>query len=185
MKTRIAKVISLISILSILCLMVASCSTGNNPDYVLMCGEDNGLVAAYRAYFILDDKTVKEINEDRYNGLVSRSGSYKLINHDTYTFDAEAKSSNASKWVYTESQYDTEKYDTDKLIKYLKKMDVYYTGDIDIQIATFDSYTVIEVFDVDGESGSNITTAVFKGGSMVEMQNGASLESLWKVYKLT
>ena len=71
-----------------------------------------------------------------------------------------------------------------KPVKYLKKMDVYYTGDIEIQIATFDSYTIIEVWDVDERTITDITTAAFKGNTMVDLQNGASLESLWKVYKL-
>ncbi len=183
MKTRITKIVSLISIVSILCLMVASCSTGKKPDYLLMCGEDNGLVAAYRAYFSLDGTTVKKIHEDHFNNLVSRGSDYELINYTTYSFTADAPSSNASKWVFTESQYNTEPYDVDQLIKYLKKMEVYYTGDIEIQIATFDSYTVIEVWEVDGRTVNDITTAAFKGNSMVDLQNGATLESLWKVYK--
>ena len=140
MKTRITKIVSLISILSILCLMVASCGSNSKPAYLLMCGEDNGLVAAYRAYFSLDGTTVQKVHEDRFNNLVGRSGDYTLINQTTYSFTAEAKSSNVSKWVFTESQYDKETYDVDQLIKYLKKMEVYYTGDIEIQIATFDSY---------------------------------------------
>ena len=184
MKTRITKIVSIISILSILCLMVASCGSNSKPAYLLMCGEDNGLVAAYRAYFSLDGTTVQKVHEDRFNNLVERSGDYTLINQTTYSFTAEAKSSNASKWVFTESQYDKETYDVDQLIKYLKKMDVYYTGDIEIQIATFDSYTIIEVWDVDERTITDITTAAFKGNTMVDLQNGASLESLWKVYKL-
>lgn len=184
MKTRITKIVSIISILSILCLMVASCGSNSKPAYLLMCGEDNGLVAAYRAYFSLDGTTVQKIHEDRFNNLAVRSDDYTLINQTTYSFTAEAKSSNASKWVFTESQYDKESYDVDQLIKYLKKMEVYYTGDIEIQIATFDSYTIIEVWEVDERTITDISTAAFKGNTMVDLQNGASLESLWKVYKL-
>jgi len=115
---------------------------------------------------------------------LGRSGDYTLINQTTYSFTAEAKSSNASKWVFTESQYDKESYDVDQLIKYLKKMEVYYTGDIEIQIATFDSYPIIEVWEVDERTITDISTAAFKGNTMVDLQNGASLKSLWKVYKL-
>ena len=111
MKTRITKIVSIISILSILCLMVASCGSNSKPAYLLMCGEDNGLVAAYRAYFSLDGTTVQKVHEDRFNNLVGRSGDYTLINQTTYSFTAEAKSSNASKWVFTESPYDKETYD--------------------------------------------------------------------------
>ena len=182
MKTRITKIVSILSILSILCLIVASCSSSDKPGYVLMCGEDNGLVAAYRAYFVLDGTTVQEIREDRYNNLL-KTNEYSLINQTTYNFTADAKTSNASKWTYTESQYDTETYNTDKLIKYLKKMNVYYTGDIYIQIAEFDSYTVIEVWNTDGDTITDITTGLFKGSSMVDLQNGVTLKSLWKVYK--
>ncbi|MBQ5768550.1 MAG: hypothetical protein IIV94_06700, partial [Clostridiales bacterium] len=90
MKTRITKIVSLISILSILCLMVASCGSNSKPAYLLMCGEDNGLVAAYRAYFSLDGTTVQKVHEDRFNNLVGRSGDYTLINQTTYSFTAEA-----------------------------------------------------------------------------------------------
>ena len=185
MKTRITKIVSIISILSILCLMVASCGSNSKPAYLLMCGEDNGLVAAYRAYFSLDGTTVQKVHEDRFNNLVGRSGDYTLINQTTYSFTAEAKSSNASKWVFTESQYDKETYDVDQLIKYLKKMEVYYTGDISIQIATFDSYTIIEVWNVDGTTISDITTGIFKGNSLISQPNKESLKSLWKIYKRT
>ena len=184
MKTRITKIVSLISILSILCLMVASCSSGNKPTYVLMCGEDNGLVAVYRTYLEVNGTTLNEIREDRYNNLI-KSGGYTEINYTTYTFTAVAKSSNASKWTYTESGYDKELYNVDKLIKYLKKMDVYYTGDISIQIATFDSYTVIEVWNVDGNTVTDITTGIFKGNSLISQPNKESLKSLWKIYKRT
>ncbi len=185
MKTRITKIVSLISILSILCLMVASCSSGNKPAYVLMCGEDSGLVAVYRAYFELNGTTVQEIKEDRFNNII-RTNEYTMVNQTIYSFTADAKSSNASKWTFTESGYDEELYNVDKLIKYLKKMDVYYTGDIYIQIAEFDSYTLIEVRSMDGNTILDTTTGLFKGSSLVNVQNGTkNLKSLNDVYKRT
>lgn len=185
MRTRVTKIVSLISLLSILCLMAVSCSSGNKSSYVLMCGEDNGLVAAYRAYYELDGTTVKEIREDRFNNLVTKTDDYKLINQTTYNFTADAKSSNASKWTITESGFDEELYDIGKLVKYLKKMDVYYTGDIYIKVSVFDSYTVIEVQRLDGNTITDITTGLFKGSSMIKLQKGEMLKSLWKVYKRT
>ena len=165
--------------------MASSCSAGNKSAYVLMCGEDNGLVAAYRAYFELDGTSVKEIKEDRFNNLV-RTNEYTVIGQTTYVFTADAKSSNASKWTFTESGYDKELYSVDKLIKYLKKMDVYYTGDIEIKIMEFDSYTLIEVRSMDGNTITDITTGLFKGSIKVNVPSGdKNLKSLRDVYKRT
>ena len=79
MKTRITKIVSLISILSILCLMVASCGSNSKPAYLLMCGEDNGLVAAYRAYFFLFVTTVQNVHYNIFNNLVERISAQTLI----------------------------------------------------------------------------------------------------------
>lgn len=184
MGAKIGKITVLITVISVFCLLAVSCGSSRKPEYVLVAAEDNGLVAAYRAYFELDGTTVSEIHEDRYKALVLRNSDYKAINYTTYTFNAEAKSSNVSKWTYTESGYDLELFDTDKLIKYLKKMNVYYTGDIYIQIAAFDKYTLIEVWNTENNAILDISTAIFRNGQMVDNPKGVSLKSLRTVYKL-
>ena len=164
--------------------MAVSCSSSNIPDYVLTAGEDNGLVEAYRAYFELDGKSVKEVREDRYNNLVLRSdGAYNLIEQTTYSFSVEAGSTNADKWTITENPSDKETYDIKKLVKFIKKMQVYYTGDLSIQVSEFDSYTVIEIRKTDGNTVTDIKTGLFKNSSLVKLPDGLTLKSLRKVYK--
>ena len=164
--------------------MAVSCSSSGIPAYVLTAGENNELVESYKAYFELDGKSVKEVREDRYNNLVLRSdGAYNLIEQTTYSFTAEAGSTNADKWIITESSSDKETYDMKKLVKYLKKMQVYYTGDLSIQVSAFDSYTVIEVRKNDGNTVTDVKTALFKNSSLVKLPDGLTLKSLKKVYK--
>ena len=184
MGVRIRKITGLITVISIVCLLTVSCGTSGKPSYVLTAGEDNGLVAAYRAYFEIDGNTVNEIQEDRYRNLILKNSDYMAVNYTTYIYNVDAKSSNVTKWSYTESGYDTELYNTDKLIKYLKKMDVYYTGDVYIQIMEFDKYTLIEVQNKEGSTVVDISTALFKNGMMVNNPKGVTLKSLDKVYKL-
>ena len=63
-------------------------------------------------------------------------------------------------------------------------MQVYFTGDINIQIIEFDNYTVIEVRQIKDDVIVDVQTGLFKYNSMVELPEEITLKSLWKVYKL-
>ena len=60
MGTRIARTISVITILSVLCMLLTSCGEKKMPAYVLEANENSGIVQAYNAYFELDGNSLKE-----------------------------------------------------------------------------------------------------------------------------
>ncbi|WP_034450328.1 hypothetical protein [Butyrivibrio sp. AE2032] len=181
MKTKIVKTICTVMALMLMCLMAVSCGTKSEPAYVLEASVNNGLVESYKAYFELNGKTVSEVREVRFKNLVNGSSSnYKEIEKTTYTYTAVATTSNASDWRYTQERA---AYDTAKLIKYLKKMEVRYTGNVEITISEFDDYVLIEVRLYDGHTPIDVSTGLFKNDKLVKLPNGISLQSLAKVYK--
>ena len=183
MKSRITKFICTMLALSFVCLFISSCGSKSSPAYVLEAGQDNGLVASYRAYFELDGTSIAEVREIRFNNLLEGSVEYAEISHNTYNFDAFAQSSNASDWQYTQNPNDKAAYDVSKLIKYLKKMGATYTGNIHIQVTEFDEYTAIEVQNIKDNTIGDISTALFRRNTKINFPSGLSLQSLWKVYK--
>ena len=185
MRTRILRTISVITILSLLCMMLASCGEKHKPAYFLEAGEDNGLVAAYRAYFELEGNSVKEVKEVRYDLLITGADClYKQISFKSYSFKASSQTKSPADWSYTESSHDKAKYNKDTLVNFLKKMDVNYTGDMKISIMEFDSYTLIEVQNVSGSTVLDTTAAIFNNKKMLSTPSGDTLKSVWKVYKL-
>ena len=185
MRTRILRTISVITMLSLLCMMLASCGEKHKPAYFLEAGEDNDLVAAYRAYFELDGNSVKEVKEVRYDLLITGADSlYKQISFKSYYFKASAQTTGPADWSYTESPHDKAKYNKDTLIDFLKKMDIDYTGDLQITILEFDNYTLIEVQNVSGSNVLDTTAAIFNNKKMLSTPSGDTLKSVWKVYKL-
>lgn len=185
MKLGLIKALLVVAGFSIILMLFLSVGVGKQPDYFLFAAEDNDLVEAYRSYFELTDTSVKKVKENNYNArILSKNTKYYELEQTTYSFDAHAYSSNPSKWEYTQNPDDKYTYDQNKLVKRLKNMQVYFTGDINIQIIEFDNYTVIEVRQIKDDVIVDVQTGLFKYNSMVELPEEITLKSLWKVYKL-
>lgn len=183
MGTRIAKIISVITILSVVCMLLASCGNKKMPAYVLEATEDSGIVQAYKAYFELDGNSLKEVRQIRYENLVERTSNYTLINFQTYSFKASSTNGNPSDYVYTQSNQDTMAFDKATLIKYLRKMGVFWTGEIQIQMTEFDGYIILEAWHTDGGTVKEIKTGLFRNSKYIELPKDSSLKSVNKVYK--
>lgn len=185
MKSWIIRTSIVLAGISIFLLIILFASMGKQPEYFLLAAEDDDIVEAYRAYFELNDTMIKMVKVDNYNArILSRNTKYYELEQTTYSFEAYAHSANPSKWEYTQNQFDKEDYDQEKLIKYLKMMKVFYTGDVNIQISEFNNYTVIEVQNIKEEEIVDIKTGLFKNNSIIELPEGITLKSLSKVYKL-
>lgn len=185
MGARIRKTSGIIVLVFIICMISASCGLIRRPAYVLIAGENDDIVESYKAYFEVDNYTVRDIKEDRYKNLILKTkDEYMLIEQNTYTFSTKAKSSNVSKWTIKENIEDENDYDIEKLKKYLGKMNNEFWGDINIQLAEFDDYTVIEIQNFENDEITGISTALFKNGQLIALPEGVTLKSLKYVYKL-
>ena len=185
MRARIIRIISVITVLSVMCLLLSSCGEKKKPAYVLVAGEDTGIVSSYEAYFELNGSSVKEVKEVRYDNLIMKSSDYSLINQKLYHFSVTSNSSNPSNFVYTQSGYDKETYDNATLIKQLKKMGIFWTGSIQIIIYEFEGYTIVEAQHLDGNTLLETETGLFRNGRLINLPQEISLKSISKVYKKT
>ena len=183
MGTRIAKIVSVITILSVVCMLLSSCGDKKMPAYVLEAGEDAGLVQVYDAYFELDGYSVKEVRQVRFENLVERTDSYRLINVLNYNFDAYSTNGNPSDYDLKQSSLDRMPFDKATLIKFLRKLGVFWTGDIKIQLSEFDSYIILEARHTDDNAVTDIKTGLFRNGKLVELPKESSLKSVNKVYR--
>lgn len=183
MGTRIAKIISVITILSVVCMLLSSCGNKKMPAYVLEASEDSGIVQAYKAYFELDGNALKEVRQVRYENLVERTDKYTQISFQTYSFKASSTNGNPSDFVFTQNSHDTMAFDKATLIKYLRKMGVFWTGEIQIQMTSFDGYIILEAWHTDGGSATEIKTGLFRNGKYIELPKDSSLKSVTKIYK--
>ena len=71
------------------------------------------------------------------------------------------------------------------LIKYLRKMGVFWTGEIEIQITEFNDYVILEAAHTDTEDITEVKTGLFRSSKYIELPKGSSLRSVNKVYKKT
>lgn len=185
MGTKIAKIISVITILSVLCMLLTSCGQKKMPAYVLLASEQSGLVQAYDAYFELDGNSLKEVREVRFENLVERTDNYKTIKFLSYNFNAYSTNGNPSDYSYEQSSLDTMPFEKATLIKYLRKMGVFWTGEIEIQITEFNDYVILEAAHTDTEDITEVKTGLFRSSKYIELPKGSSLRSVNKVYKKT
>ena len=183
MGTKIARIISIITIVSIVCLLISSCDKRKQPAYFLEACEDNGLVQSYRAYFELDGNLLQEVKQVRYESLIGRTNNYEQINYVTYNVKAVSTNGNPSDYVFSQSSLDKDVFDKPTLIKCLRKMGVFWTGDIEIRIMEFDSYMVLEADHTDDSTVTEIKTGLFRNGKYIEPPKEASLKSLTNIYK--
>ena len=80
MRARITKIVSVITVLSVMCLLLASCGDKKKPAYVILTGESSGLVSNFNAYFELNGNNIEEVREIRYDNLILRNDDYSYIN---------------------------------------------------------------------------------------------------------
>ena len=185
MGTRIARFISVITILSVVCIFLTSCGEKKLPAYVLLASEQSGLVQAYEAYFELDGNSLKQVRQIRFENLVERTDHYSLINFESYNFKAISTNGNPSDYTYEQSSLDTMSFDKATLIKYLRKMGVFWTGEIQIQITEFNDYVILEAAHTDTNNMTEVRTGLFRSSKYIELPKGSSLKSISKVYKKT
>ena len=182
MGTKSARIISIITILAIVCVFVSSCGNKKEPAYVLEAHETAGLVND-DAYFELDGNTIKAAKLIRYENLVQRTNDYKEIKIQTYSFKAVSTNGNPSDYVYTQSPSDSMAFDKSSLIKDLRKMGVFWTGDIQIRIAEFDGYVIVEAGHSDNNKITEYKSGLFRNGKYIEPPEDSMLKSVTKVYK--
>ena len=182
MGAKIARIISIITIVSIVCLLISSCDKRKQPAYFLECREDSGIVQSYNAYFELDGNSLKEVKQIRYEGLIERTSNYQQITYQTYNIKAVSTNGNPSDYVYTQSSTDTIAFEKPTLIKNLRKVGVFWTGEIQIKLTVFDGYMVLEASHTDG-SVTEYKTGLFRNGKYIEPPKDSSLRSLTTVYK--
>ena len=183
MGTKIARIISIITIVSIVCLLISSCDKRKQPAYFLEAREDTSIVQSYRAYFELDGNSLKEVKQIRYDTLIGRSNNYQEISYQTYNIKAVSTNGNPSDYVYTQSPTDKIAFDKPTLIKNLRKVGVFWTGDIQIRLTVFDGYMILEASHTDGNSVTEYKTGLFRNGKYIEPPKDSSLKSLTNVYK--
>ena len=182
MGTKTAKIISIVTILFIVCVLFCSCGGNKEPSYFLVAQEISGLVKD-EAYFELDGNSVKAAKTVRYDNLIQRTNHYKEINIQTYSFKAVSTNGNPSDYVYTQNPSDAMAFDKPTLIKDLRKMGVFWTGEIQIKLYAFDSYVIVEAGHTDGGTVTEIKTGLFRNGKYIEPPKDSDLKSIYKVYK--
>ena len=96
MGARIARIISVITILSVFCMLLTSCGNKKMPAYVLEASEASGIVQVYNAYFELDGNSLKEVKLVRFENLIQRTNAYAPISFQTYSFKADSTNGNPS-----------------------------------------------------------------------------------------
>lgn len=183
MGARIARIISVITILSVFCMLLTSCGNKKMPAYVLEASEASGIVQAYNAYFELDGNSLKEVKLVRFENLIQRTNAYAPISFQTYSFKADSTNGNPSDFVFTQSPTDSMSFDKPTLIKFLRKMGVFWTGEIQIRMTGFDGYIILEAWHTDTNSVTEVKTALFRNGKYIELPKDSSLKSLDKIYK--
>ena len=183
MGTRITRIISVITILSVVCMLLSSCGNKKMPAYVLVASEDSGIVQAFNAYFELDGNSLKEVRQVRYENLVERTNNYTQISFQTYSFKASSTNGNPSDYVFTQDSHDSIAFDKGTLVKYLRKMGVFWTGEIQIRMTAFDGYIILEAWHNDGGAVSEIKTGLFRNSKYIELPKDSSLKSVAKVFK--
>ncbi len=165
-------------------LVLASCSSGKKPDYLIMAARDNGFVPAYRAYFAVEGDSIRKISSSRYDDLILGKSDYKMFNETYYTFDVTAETGDPAEWEYVPNPYIEEHYDEDLLIGQLKETGVSYTGDIYIVITEFDDYTVFQVTNLEDSTWKDTTYAWFRDGRLLDLPKNIELDSLDRFYRL-
>ena len=184
MRKGIIRTVSVVVMLSLACLMLASCGEKPRPDFVLEARVDEDLVASYRAYFELNSNSVREVKEIRYKVLIlDDETEYSEIGYDTYSFKAKAITKDPTGWTITEDPANKETYGTDTLVKLLNKMRPPLIGDLDIRLYTFDNYTIFEVSKIEDSEVVDISTAVFYKTRLIKKPDSVSLKAFSKVYK--
>jgi len=183
MRARITKIVSVITVLSVMCLLLASCGDKKKPAYVILTGESSGLVSNYNAYFELNGNNIEEVREIRYDNLILRSDDYTLLEFTTYNFEATSTTGNPSDFFYLQKAGDVAAFDKSTLIKDLKKMGVFWTGAMNITIYEFDGYRIVEAKHVEGTEVLEIITGLFRNGKQLSLPGQDTVKSLQKVYK--
>ena len=184
MGTKIAKIISIVTILSVVCVLFCSCGEKKEPAYFLEAQETSDLVTN-ETYFELDGNSVKAARDIRYENLIKRTNHYQEINIQTYSFKAVSTNGNPSDYVYTQNTADSMAFDKHTLIKDLRKMGVFWTGEIQLKLYAFDSYVIIEAEHTDGGTVTEFKTGLFRNGKYIEPPKDSDLKSIYKVYKKT
>ena len=85
------KTILCMSVLLIASLCLTSCGKDTtSPDYLLEGARDNGFVAAYRAYFAIDDNNITKISKKKYENFIyyDKIDNYDPVPKTYYRFEA-------------------------------------------------------------------------------------------------
>ncbi len=180
-------IISIISIVFAACVFMTSCGANeSNPEYLLEGARDNGFIAAYRAYFAIENNRVSEISKTKYEDYIykDKEDHYKIVPQLYYSFEVNAKTNDPSDWEYEQRKYNDEVYDIEILKKQLLDMGISYEGKIDIQIMEFDEYYLIEVTSMEDDSTIiDSKYAIFNNGEKLPMADDIDLSSIRDIHK--
>ncbi len=181
-KTKILKMISVVS--TMLVVLTACGVNSSKPEYLLEGARDNGFIAAYRAYYAINDDTVKKISKRKYEKYVYREKAYEHQGTTYYSINTTATSKDISAWEFEQNQYDDKTYDKQTLIDQLGAMGIEYEGKMYILVTVFDDYEIYEVKSL-GENDMILDSkyAVFHNGNMLTMEGDPDLSSIRSIYR--
>lgn len=154
------------------------------PKYLFEAGADNGLIAAYRAYFTLDGEELKLIKEKEFYSLL-RENKYKSFTPYHCSVDVTTNDGDIRTWKYRQDY--GEKYDVEKLFPLIEELDVERTEYFFIEITEFDGYQLAAVHNT-AEDGHGLALGrregVFKDGKRMAISPKIRVGSYRMFYKL-
>ena len=156
----------------------------NESKYYICARRDNGFIPAYRAYFFIEGKKIKRVSKIRYEHCVifgKRAHDYKGFSPSHYTFNIKARNNNPSEWKIEQDKYQQERYDTDALVKLLKKAEITLKGYIQLILHEFDGYQLVHMSQTDQEGhGTRLgdQSLFFRDGTQIKIGKRIRLDDV-------
>jgi hypothetical protein len=177
--TRFKRVISAVLVMSMICIMFASCS--NQPaDLLFRCSD---IMGNNEKYYSVTGDQLQEISAFFYYNPVggSMSDYVKVEQTYMYLFEVKTNGSALSEWEYEQSIDDPKAYDQELLINELDKLNVSGLNVTSVLIYEFDEYKTIQVAYIDGTSYFYSTALLYKE-NMIDIPDGVELDLFREAY---
>ena len=156
------------------------------PKYLFEAGADNGLIAAYRAYFTLDGEELRLIKEREFDSLLRENrDKYKSFRPYHCSIDVTTNDGDMRSWQYRQDY--GEKYDIEKLYPLIEEMNVERTKYFFVQLTEFDEYQLVYMCNTDQDGHGLVLgkrEAVFKDGKRIEISPKIRVGSYRTFYRL-
>jgi len=161
------------------------------PKYYMCARRDDGFIAAYRAYFILQGRKIQKIRGLRYNYTViysKKANDWKSFSPTHVVFNIKAKNTDPAGWKIEQNKYDRVRYDRNALTELLSKVQIRLRGYIQLVLHEFDGYQLIDMTQTDQEGHGTILgsqSLAFKDGQPLRLRKKIHLDDLSDFYKKT